>query len=138
MIYLSSVVYALLFLITSKVFPADPSSIDSYSIVQVFDQYASYAGLGFALLSLLLMLILTGIFSLLGLKKNRFKKPLLVFLGFAPWAVFGYQLIYREPRYANIAKAIIEYLGEPMLYSSLILMGFGVLLFVTAFKKPSS
>lgn len=139
MLFLSSLIYALSFWGFSTLLVADSSSIDSYSIVQFFDQYAQYTGVGIAIVSLLGMLIGRLVLALFKLHKRRFTNSLLVMLGFAPWLAFGYQLLYREPRYANIAKAIIEYLGEPMLYSSIVLVVFGALLFAFAFfKKPSS
>jgi len=119
--------------------PADPSGISSFSIVEFFDQYAAYAGVALALLSLLVMILLYGLLAMVKLNRRRATRPLLVILGFLPWVVFGYQLLYREPRYANIAKAIIEYLGEPMLYSGLIVVAISLLWLVFgSFKKSTS
>lgn len=137
MIFLAALVFALLFFLVTQQMPADPSSITNSTIVTLFEQYTPYGGLVFGLLSLLLIALLAGIFRLVGLSKTRFSRPLMVTLGFAPWAAFGYQLVYREPRYATIAKAIIEYLGEPLLYAGSVLVGVGVLCLVVALFKPS-
>lgn len=137
LMFFSSLLFAALFWLISFQYPADPGSIDSYRIVEIFQQYAAFAGIVLGFLSLLLMAGLSGIFSLLGMGESRFKKPVVIILGFSPWAAFGYQLVYREPRYANIAKAIIEYLGEPMLYAGLALVGLGLLwLVISVFRKP--
>ena len=138
MILLAALVFALLFFLVTQQMPADPTGITNSTIVTLFEQYTPYGGLAFGLLSLLLIAILAGFFRLVGLSKTRFSRPVLVVLGFAPWAAFGYQLVYREPRYAIIAKAIIEFLGEPLLYAGSALVGVGVLWLIVSFFKPSS
>jgi hypothetical protein len=138
MILLAALVFALLFFLVTQQMPADPTGITNSTIVTLFEQYTPYGGLAFGLLTLLLIAILAGFFRLVGLSKTRFSRPVLVVLGFAPWAAFGYQLVYREPRYAIIAKAIIEFLGEPLLYAGSALVGVGVLWLIVSFFKPSS
>lgn len=138
-IFLSSLLCAGIFWLVSTQMPADASTIDSYSITQFFDQYAAFAGAVMGLISLLGMLIAKGFLALFKTGKSRVTNSILIILGFAPWAAFGYQLVYREPRYANIAKAIIEYLGEPLLYSALATVGFGILLLIISLiKKPKT
>lgn len=138
MIFLSALLFALVFFLVTQQMPADPSGITNSTMVTLFEQYTPYGGLAFGLLSLLLIALLAGIFRLVGFSRFRFARPLLVILGFAPWAAFGYQLVYREPRYATIAKAIIEYLGEPLLYAGSALVGVGILWFVVTLFRPSS
>ena len=138
MIFLAVLVFALVFFLVTQQMPADPSGITNTTIVTLFQQYTPYGGLAFGVLSLLLMGILAGVFRLVGISKLRFSRPLLVVLGFAPWVAFGYQLVYREPRYATIAKAIIEFLGEPLLYAGSALVGVGVLWLMVSLFKPSS
>lgn len=136
--FFSAVLYASLFAWSFFQYPADSASIDSFQIVQFFDQYAMYAGIGFALLSFVGILILKGLLSLFRVRSSMKLDALLIFVGYLPWGLFAYQLLYREPRYANIAKAIIEYLAFPMGIAALGCLVLSLLMFTKSFFRPSS
>lgn len=131
------IAFALAFFIITQAVPAETADISSYSILEFFKKYSHYAGVGIGLLAFLSMLILMGLATLFRLKNNRFFMPIILILGFFPWLIFGYQLVFVEPRYANLAKAIIAFLGQPMLYGSALMTGFGLLWLVALFfLKP--
>ena len=113
--FLVFLLFAGLFFAGTKVFPANVADIYNEQVLSLFPKYVPFAGFAFGFLSLLGMYILYALRGLFGLKGSRLAMPLLLFLGYAPWAAFGYQLAFREPRYAMIAKAIIEFAGKPML-----------------------
>lgn len=120
--FLSLLVFAGLFFGYTQYFPPVTDDINNSQILGIFQQYASYAGAALGVLSMILMYLLY---------LFRLRSPgLLLILGYVPWLAFGYDLVYVEPRYAEIAKAIISFLGEPMLYSSAVMVGLGLLWFI--------
>ena len=124
--FLAFVLFALLFAGFSVGLKPDVAGIDNGQVVEIFKKWTPLAGAVFGLLSMLGMYIV----RLFGFRKFRLGGPLLLMLGYAPWLAFGYQLAYREPRYAMIAKAIITFLGKPMLYSGGAMVGLGALYFI--------
>lgn len=112
--------------------------ISSQQILDIFVKYARFAGAVLGLLSMVIMYILYIIRRILRLHKNSFSTPVILILSLLPWLIFGYQLVFREPRFTALARALISFFGEPMLYTSCALVGLSVLwLIVLPFKKHS-
>jgi len=130
--FLALLVFAGLYFAVFKLFPASVADIDSERILAPFQKYGAYAGAGVGLLSMLGMYIVYIFRSLFHLNRFGFSAPFVLMLGYAPWAAFGYQLVYREPRYATIAKAIISFMGRPLLYASSAMVILGFLWLLTA------
>jgi|GEM_PF-2096945 len=129
---LAFILFALLFAGFSFGLKPDVTGIDNDEVIKLFKQWTPLAGAAFGFLSMLGMYIV----RLFGFRKFRLGGPILLILGYAPWMAFGYQLAYREPRYAMVAKAIIAFGGKPMLYASGAMVGLGVLFcFVVLFRK---
>jgi|CXWL01.1.fsa_nt_gi hypothetical protein len=126
--FLAWIVFSGIFYGYGKYFPAVTTDINNSQILNISQQYASYSGIIFGFLSMLLMYL----FFAFGLRRSG----ILFIIGFVPWLAFGYQLAYREPRYAEIAKAIISFLGEPLLYSSAVMVGIGLLWFIISLFIP--
>ncbi len=91
---------------------SNPDFIDSFKV------WSPYAGILAALVSALIYFILLGIKRLVGLKKFVILNPIFVFISFLPWFLLGRQLVYFEPRYTDIAKALISFVGEPLYQAS--------------------
>ena len=138
MFILGFLLYAGAFFAASRVFPPFMDDLEGWSGLHYFDAYARYAGAAFGFLSLLLMLILLGLAALFGLRQFRATGPVIFMLGFLPWAALGCELVYREPRYAMVARAIISYGGKPMFYAGAALMGAGLLWLIVRLIKKSA
>ena len=132
--FLAFLLFALLFAGFSLGLKPDMTGISNGEMVDLFKKWTPLAGTVFGFLSLLGMYIV----RLFGFRKFRLGGPILLILGYAPWMAFGYQLAYREPRYAMIAKAIIAFLGKPMLYASGTMVGLGALFFIVVLIRRHS
>lgn len=126
--FLAFVLFSLLFAGFSVALKPDLTGISNGEMVDLFKKWTPLAGVAFGFLSMLGMYLI----RLFGFRKFRLGGPILLMLGYAPWMAFGYQLAYREPRYATIAKAIIAFAGKPMLYSGGAMVGLGALFFIVA------
>jgi hypothetical protein len=131
--FLALLLFAGLYFATFKLFPASVADISSERILEPFQKYGAYGGVAAGLLSMLGMYVLYIFRALFRLNRFRFSAPFVLMLGYAPWAAFGYQLVYREPRYAMIAKAIISFTGKPLLYAGSTMVVFGLTWFILNF-----
>lgn len=130
--FLSMLLFALLFAGFRFLLPVDTSAVTSEAILSVFRKWSVFVGAPLGLISMILMYII----RLFGLRKIRIGGAILLMIGFLPWLIFGYDLVYLEPRYASMAIAIINFLGQPMFYASAIMVGLGLIwLLVTLFTK---
>lgn len=125
--FLAFIIFTAAFFIFSKTIHPFIGDINNSEIIEKFGMYAPYAGAGLGLLSMLLMYVLYIFRRLFRLHKNRYSAPVVLIIGFLPWLALGFQLAYREPRYAMIVRAIISYGGQPMLYASIAMAGLGIL-----------
>lgn len=132
--FLAFLLFALLFAGFSFVLKPDLMGISSGEMVDLFKKWTPLGGAAFGFLSMIGMYIV----RLFGFRKFRLGGPILLILGYAPWLAFGYQLAYREPRYAMIAKAIISFLGKPMLFASGVMVGLGILFFIVVLVRGIS
>jgi hypothetical protein len=136
--FLSTILFFVLFAI---IFLANQSSaIKSYGAgdsqaLGIFSSYGLFFGLIFCAISLAGMYILYAIASVTKLTRYGFTNPIILILGYAPWLIFGIQLVFFEKKYIDLAKAIIYFEGYPMLYSSLIVVILAVALLVLSFLK---
>lgn len=120
-------------------FAPNITDIDNQKILDIFTKYARFCGIVFGLLSLVIMYVLYVFRRIFRLHKNRFSVPIIMILSLLPWLVFGYQLVFREPRYTTLGRAIISFFGEPMFYTSIALVGLSVLwLLILPFKKSNN
>ena len=132
--FLTFILFAVAFFAFSKTVHPFVGDIDTGDVLDKFQKYSPYAGAAFGILSMLLMYILYIFRAIFRLNRIRYSAPFVLMLGFAPWLVLGYQLAYREPRYAMIARFIISFGGFPLFYSGAVMVGLGVLwLIVTPF-----
>ncbi len=131
--FLAFLLFAVLFFAVTKVFPADTAGLDN---IGLFQKYSPYGGATFGLLSMIGMYIVYGLCALFRLTRFRVTAPILLILGYAPWAAFGYQLVFREPRYATIAKMIIAFAGKPLLYTGGAIVALGLVWLLITLIKP--
>ena len=113
-----SILFTALFVATFYVQKPMGLTVNNDTIKKIFTVYGALAGPILAIIGLFLMYILAGIKRLVGLRAVRALDPTIVLLVSVPAFGFGYQLLYREPQYTDIARAIIGYLGRPLFYSS--------------------
>jgi hypothetical protein len=134
--FLALIIFSAAFFVFSKTLHPFLGDIDTGDMLDKFQKYSPFAGAAFGILSMLLMYILYIFRRLFRLHKTRYSAPVVLILGYAPWLIFGYQLAFREPRYAMIARAIIAFGGVQMFYSSCVMVGLGILwLIVMPFTK---
>jgi hypothetical protein len=105
------------------------NDIENLKIKSLFEQYYLFAGLIFGLLSALLFLILNIVFKKI-LKYAYYTKYLVVSLSILPWYFFARQLVFNEGRFADYAKAIISYIGYPLLATTKFLFLLLIILFI--------
>lgn len=96
------------------------ADVDNASILSAFRIAGWAAGPVAGVLALVLMLLLNGIRRLVRLRSVGVLHPVVVLAGLAPWAVFGWQLVYREPRYTAFGRAAIDFVGAPLWWGSVI------------------
>jgi len=138
--FLAMILFAAVYFVAYQMIAPESTDISNLKILGIFDKYAQYFGFGLAFLSLLLWYVLYGLKSLLRLGKFRLVNSITYLLGLLPWGIFSYQMVFKEPRYTDIARAVIDHVAQPLWYTVLVLAGIGGLWFVLAlfyslFKK---
>jgi hypothetical protein len=120
---LAWIAYAAAFFAFSKTAVKAAADITDYRLLEYGPKYGPSVGVALGLAAFLA----TGIVYLIARRFVRNDRLLLACvltaLGYGVWLLFGWDLVYREPRYAEVARAIITYLGKPMLYSAEIVCG---------------
>lgn len=120
---LAWIAFAGVFFAASKTMVVPPMDVTNGRILELAGKYASFVGIALGLASYLASGLVYLVIRLIRVRALRLAALAVTFLGYAPWLVFGYDLVYLEPRYAEIARAIITYLGKPMLVSAAVVCG---------------
>lgn len=120
---LAWLVFAAAFFAFSKTMVVAPTDVTNYQVLEIADRYASYVGVALGLVTFLVTGLVYLVLRLFRVKALRIAALDVTALGYGVWLAFGYDLVYLEPRYAEVARAIITYLGKPMLYSAAIVCG---------------
>jgi len=107
----------------------------SSGIENVFVKYGMLFGLVFAFLSILLHYLLRGVVMLIKTLDTALSHALVFLVSYGVWFVFAIQLVFIEPRWANLAKAIIFFTGYPLLYASTVMLLLGGVVLFFAFKE---
>lgn len=97
------------------------SDISDPRVIKIFSQYSIYAGLVFGFLSMILGYILLLIAKIVKLKRFSVTYPIIALLMNIPWCLLGRQLVYHENKYTDMGKAVIYYIGEPLLSAAVFL-----------------
>lgn len=116
-------VFAGAFYAFSKGLDTTASDITNYELLEIADKYANYVGVALGLVAYLATGVVYLILRLFRLKNLRVVALALTAAGYSAWLALGYDLVYREPRYTQIANVIITYTGKPMLYSAALVCG---------------
>ena len=124
---LAWIVFGAAFFALSKTMVKPANDITSDQLIEIAGRYSSFVGIGLGLVAYLVTGLVYLIIRLFRLKARRFVALVLTALGYSAYLVFGYDLVYRERRYAEVARVIITYLGKPMLFSAAIVCGLAVL-----------
>jgi len=128
-----AIVFTASFIVNKEAALKDFASAN-YRMEDIFTKYGIYAGIIFAVVSWIVLGMLEGIASLVGLGKWKYVNIILSLIVFGGWLAFAVQLVFIEPRFTSIAKAIIFFTGKPLLYAS------GATLIIAAlfvsFSKP--
>lgn len=139
-LFLAWIAFAGVFFAVSKTVVKNAPDIANGQLLDIAHRYASFVGVALGLATFLVTGIVYLIARLILKKPSRLAALVITMLGYAPWLVFGWDLVYREPRYAEVARAIITYLGKPMLYSAAIVCGCALLVsaLTLVFKKRNN
>jgi hypothetical protein len=136
---LAWLVYGGLFFTFSHYLVKPASDITNTEILHLFGTYTPFVGFVFGFLSFLVTGAIYLIVRAVLHRGSRAAASFVTVFGYAPWVMFGWDLVYREPRYVEIARAMITYLGKPMLYSAETVCGLAVVVaaFSLMLKKRS-
>lgn len=103
--------------------------ITSDKIIKFFEAYYIYSWIIIAFSSVILFFILN-IFTRFIKKGIIYFQLFLLGLSLLPWYLFAIQLVYYEHRYADYAKAIISYIGYPLIITIKDFIGILVILII--------
>jgi len=95
------------------------ADVGNSEMVRVFTIGSWAVGGVMALLSMLLMGVLNLIRRICKIRRVEALHPVVVFAGTFPWFAFAWSLT-GEPRFTAFARAMIDFVGRPMLWGSLI------------------
>ncbi|MFA6523342.1 MAG: hypothetical protein WCS85_03155 [Candidatus Peribacteraceae bacterium] len=110
--------------------------VNNGTIKEIFATYGAASGAIVALLGILVMYILALVKRLVGLRKFPILNPVVIFAVAFSGFVFGWELLYVEPTYTDIARAIIGYLGRPLFYASGIISALALVWFLIILLRP--
>lgn len=97
---------------TGETGPLD--EITNIKIINIFEKYYIYAGFVFGFLSAIFFVILN-LFSKLLKKIIPCPRLLISFIVILPWYFVAHNLVFKEPRNVDYARAIISYIAYPLL-----------------------
>ncbi len=124
---LAWIIYAATYFLVFKKMVKDVPDVTNWQLLDIAHKYGPFIGAALGLAAFLATEIVYVFALLFRVKARRGMALLLTIPAYAVWAAFGYDLTYREPRYAEVAKAIITYTGKPMLYAAVAVMGLAAL-----------
>ena len=136
---LAWLIYGGAFFAFSKSLVKPAADITNTDILNLFGTYAAFTGIALGFLSFVVAGIVYLVVRLIKRGPSLTAASFITALSFIPWLIFGWDLVYREPRYAEVARAIITYLGKPMLCSAEIVCGITLVIALCSliFKKRS-
>ena len=124
---LAWIAYAAAFFLFSRTMVKPAADITNYQLLAYGPKYGPFFGAAFGLAAFLVTGLVYLIARLFVRRARRALACLLTALGYGVLLAFGWDLVYREPRYAEVARAIITYLGKPTLYAAEIVSGLALL-----------
>ncbi len=86
-----------------------------------FETYAVYSGIGFIVVGVLAFLLVLLICFIVRLTKLRITVPVLLLLSGLWSAGAGYQFLFREKLYTDLARGVVGYMGMPLFVSGITL-----------------
>jgi hypothetical protein len=116
---LAFLVFSVSFYLSQIYLSPTGEEITNSTILNIFEKYSAFFGIGLALLSMLLSYILILLKKLFRLGRLAILNPFVLILAYMSWLIFAIQLKYFENRYTDIAKAVIDFSATPMLYASI-------------------
>lgn len=109
------VTFSLLFAFETTIGELWPTwDITSFKVKNFIEPYYIYSWIIISFFTVILFFILN-IFTRFIKKWIIYFQLLLLWISLFPWYLFANQLVYHENRYADYAKAIISYIGYPLL-----------------------
>jgi hypothetical protein len=121
---LGFLLYGVSFMIVYSNLDPVAKDITNATILKIFTDYSIYVGWVLGLLSMVVMYVLFLIKKLVRLGWLYILNPIILAVSILPWFLMARQLVYFEKRYIDIAKGLITYLGEPLLWTSYIIFAF--------------
>jgi len=98
-----------------------------------FETYAVYSGIGFIVIGVLVFLIVLLLCFIVRLTKLRITVPALILLSGLWSAGAGYQFLYREKLYTDLARGVVGYMGAPLFVSGIALSLLAVAFIILSF-----
>lgn len=93
-------------------------NVSNSTILNLFPKYGPFAGFVFGLLSMLLAYLLLLLVRILKLKQQKFSYLVVAVLAVLPWYFFARQLVFFENQYTEFARALIFFVGQPLLQTT--------------------
>lgn len=91
------------------------SGIENKKVIDIFQKFGAFLGLVLGLASLVLGYILRLIIRKSKLKKFQPSYAISALAMLLPWCILARQLAFNQNGYTDIGKAVVFYLGEPLL-----------------------
>ena len=115
--FLALLIFSGVYFLCAQILISPATDIQNAQIMEIFSTYSRFFGVGIALITLIATYLVYGLFAAVTLMRWSVMKPVLLLLSYAPWTIFGFQLMFREVGHVDIARAIIHYMGLPLLIS---------------------
>ncbi|MFH0891683.1 MAG: hypothetical protein V1867_02790 [Candidatus Falkowbacteria bacterium] len=109
---------------------SEAGDIANPKILSAFTRFGAYAGFIMAFLSALIYSVLALVRRFAGGRNIRLLDPVFFAAAVLPWYFFARELVYNEPRYTDIGRAIITFVGGPALITAGTILVFSALWFV--------
>jgi hypothetical protein len=124
--FIAALILAIITTATYALMPPTGLDISNGRMIHIFQ----LVGWGSGALIGVIVLITIGILNLLRrlvkIRKVSWLHPIIILLALMPWLIFSWELT-GEPRYTNIARAVIDFIARPLLWGTLVAIGFTIL-----------
>jgi hypothetical protein len=123
---LTFVLFGLLYLIVAFVVKPQDSDIGNEQVLEYFDKFSPYAGFVFGLLLMIVQYLLHLVKIIVRLK-YKIMYPVILFLSSSLFLALAIQFVYFEKRYTDIARGVIDFIGYPLFYATIITCGLALI-----------
>lgn len=104
-------------------------------VTEYFPKFGALGGIVFALIQMILASVLYLIMKIVRLSKWKLAVPLALILALLPLAFFGHNMVFVSARFTALPSGIIQFVGYPLWYASLIIGVLLILILVYGFLR---